>query len=199
MVVTNLKWAVLAWPVVARGNLWILDPHGCLSWHFAVRPGQYESFDPQPSLKDNCGFGVDISSAMWEPMIQSMLRTCSPNVAMAELSLLARSMNLDTRGLKKRADLVHHLALHVGDEDFAKIVMENEQKNARGSNKADVDESDEEGEAMDDDLAELILGELGDEAAEFRDIKKRLQDRHAIKKKRKWAEWRKASDEVFWF
>ena len=108
-------------------------------------------------------------------------------------------MNLDTRGLKKRADLVHHLALHVGDEDFAKIVMENEQKNARGSNKADVDESDEEGEAMDDDLAELILGELGDEAAEFRDIKKRLQDRHAIKKKRKWAEWRKASDEVFWF
>lgn len=43
MVVTNLKWAVLAWPVVLCSDLWMLDPNGALSWHFAVRPDQYEA------------------------------------------------------------------------------------------------------------------------------------------------------------
>ena len=57
-------------------------------------PDQYEAFDPQPSLKNNCGLGVDVASASWEPMVQSMLRTRSSDVVMGELSLLAKAMNV---------------------------------------------------------------------------------------------------------
>ena len=198
MVVTNLKWAVLAWPVVLWSDLWILDPNGALSWHFAVRPDQYEAFDPQPSLKSNCGLGADVASASWEPMVRSMLRTRSSDVVMSELSLLAKYMNLDSNGWKTRADLVRLLACQVGGEEFATCVMEKEEKATKRGRpgNAEGDDTDEEDEAM-DDLAELILGDMGADADDFREMKQRLQNRHAVKKKRQWAEWRKSSDEVF--
>eukprot|EP00434_Breviolum_minutum_P032103 symbB.v1.2.028391.t1/scaffold3007.1/size65499/1 len=146
-----------------------------------------ESFDPQPSLKSNCGLGVDVDSALWEPMVRSMLRTRSSEVVMQELALLAKTMNLD-RQWRTREDLVRLLAVQVGGEMFATCVMEKEeQATKRGcpGNGGD-DDPEEEDEAM-DDLAELILGEMGADAEDFREMKHRLQNRHAERKKKKLA------------
>ena len=116
---------------------------------------------------------------------------------MQELALLAKTMNLD-RQWRTREDLVRLLAVQVGGEMFATCVMEKEAKaTKRGcpGNGGD-DDPEEEDEEM-DDLAELILGEMGADAEDFREMKHRLQNRHAVKKKKQWEEWRKNSDEAF--
>ena len=86
----------------------------------------------------------------------------------------------------------------MGGEEFATCVMKNEEKATKrgrpGSGEGDG--TDEEAEAM-DDLAELILGDMGADAQDFREMKQRLQNRHAVKKKKQWEKWRKSSDEVF--
>ena len=126
-----------------------------------------------------------------------MLRTRSSEVVMQELALLAKTMNLD-RQWRTREDLVRLLAVQVGGEMFATCVMEKEEKaTKRGcpGNGGD-DDLEEEDEEM-DELAELILGEMGADAEDFREMKHRLQNRHVVKKKKQWEEWRKNSDEAF--
>ena len=73
------------------------------------------------------------------------------------------------------------------------------QRRTKAKKKATADaECEDDGFDSDDSLAELLLDNMdGPEVDDFKQLKQRVNDRHAVNKKRKWSQSRKETEDVF--
>lgn len=199
-VVANLRWCLLVWPVLARANgFFQLEPKSQLQWFFTTSCDQHQSaFLTSPILAED---GVCVKHLAWEHSVKTMLRSFSTTLTFNELVVVAESaFSLENARRFSRMDLVRKLAEQVGDMDFVEEVLQNEEKKGRKRKQQtgnDEEGNDAEGWDSDDNLAELLLDHMdAAEAEEFQDLKKRVTNRHAQERKRKWAQWRAEDDKA---
>ena len=180
----NLRWAVLAWPLLQLGgDQHILDPAGQVSWHFVLRADEFEAAIAQPSFVPGVGIGCELTE--WQPALQVVLKEFSGKLLFRELEALAKSCGMKKTGGMSRWELLSELAFAVGGPDFAEEVKES----APNDRKRKVDE------AGFDDLAELLLEAMDkDEAAEFSDVKTQLTKKQKSELTSRWQKWRKEAE-----
>lgn len=199
MVVANLRWGLLVWPVVFQQNgLMQLRPDSALEWYFTTKNDQEESaFVSSPLLAD-CGVSVRLIA--WENPVKTMLRSFSDTLTFNDLVLVAKTVfNMASPQKLSRVNLVKALAEEVGDAEFVQQVLANENKKTRKTTPEGDGENEDEEFDSDDELAELLLDQMdGAEADDFQDLKKRVNSRHVEAKKRKWSQWRAEDEEVSW-
>lgn len=194
LVVANLKWGLLVWPLrmLDGGSLQLVSP-GALEWYFTISCDHQDVSHALPLLAD---IGLVAAPTCWEHSVNAMLRNYSTEMTFGDLCIVANLVGLKDPRKVSRAELLKSLALHVGDQDLADTVHAKEDK---GKKKATADaECEDEGFDSDDSLAELLLDNMdGPEVDDFKQLKQRVNDRHAVNKKRKWSQWRKEAEEVF--
>lgn len=192
--VANLKWGLLVWPMVARadGSL-LLDRNQALEWFFTVNVEHFDVAMTSPVLTDT---GLSAQVLGWEHPVKGMLRNFSIDLTMAELVMVAKICGVQPA--RSRQELVRQLASHVGDTEFVNLVMAAEEKKGRKKMTTDDEEDDnDDGFDSDDSLAELLLDEMDlADAEDFISLKKRVNNRQTLNKKRKWAKWIKEDKEV---
>lgn len=178
----NLRWAVLAWPLVElQDGLHILDPDGRLSWHFVLKNDAFQAAIMEPSLVPGVGIACKISE--WNPPVRVLLRFFSEQLVFRDLEFLAKSLfDMKKTGSKTRADLLKELATEVGGRDFAEEVLES----VKFTRQRKVDETDF------DELADLLLEAMDkDEATEFSDIKTFLSKKKKTEVAQRWQKWKR--------
>ena len=114
-----------------------------------------------------------------------MLRNYSTELTFGDLCVVANLVGLKDPRKVSRAELLKSLALHVGDQDLADTVQA---KEGKGKKKATVTadaECEDEGFDSDDSLAELLLDNMdGPEVDDFKQLKQRVNARHAVNKEK---------------
>ena len=196
MVVANLKWGLLVWPMMPLdAGMWQLKPASRLQWYFTTSCDQHEASDALPVLT---GFGLAVQPTHWEHSAKAMLRSFSLDLTFGDLVFIGTLFGLENPKRHSRAELLRLLSMKLGDEEFARAVRSNEdlggKKKRRGDESQDHD--DDDGFDSDDSLAEIVLDNMdGGEIEDFKELKKRVSNRHTQNKKRKWAQWRKDDEE----
>ena len=198
IVVANLKWGLLVWPLrrLDNGTLQFVRPGG-LEWYFTTRCDQHDASDAVPVLTD---VGISAAATQWEPSVKALLRNFSLGLTFGDLCLVATFLGIQSPKNLSRANLVNQLALQVGDQDFAEHVRSSEDSGKKRKAKSGTDgECHDDGFDSDDSLAELLLDNMdAAELDDFKELKKRVNERHTVNKKRKWAQWKKDDQEVIW-
>lgn len=192
LVVANLKWGLLVWPLkmLDGGSLQLASP-GALEWYFTISCDHQDVSHALPVLTD---IGVVAEPTCWEHSANAMLRNYWTELTFGDLCAVASLVGLKDPRKVSRAELLKSLALHVGDQDLADTVQA---KEGKGKKKATDAECEDEGFDSDDSLAELLLDNMdGPEVDDFKQLKQRVNARHAVNKKRKWSQWRKEAEEV---
>eukprot|EP00438_Fugacium_kawagutii_P024497 Skav235043 [mRNA] locus=scaffold3324:77623:78288:+ [translate_table: standard] len=193
IVIANLKWGLLVWPAVLLADgRFRLPSDGQLEWYFTTHVDQHEAAIASPILTD---LGISLEVNHWEHSLKALLRNHSLELTFNDLAFVAETC-FGVEGAKNwsRLNLVKELAARLGDSEFVELVMAKEETKRR--KKKDNDHDEEEGYNTDDSLAELLLDHMDDED-DFKELKKRVNNRHQMNKKRKWAQWRKeANDET---
>ena len=194
LVVANLKWGLLVWPLrmLDGGSLQLVTP-GALEWYFTISCDHQDASHALPLLTD---IGIVAAPTCWEHSVNAMLRNYTTEMTFGDLCVVANLVGLKDPRKVSRAELLKSLALHVGDQDLSDAVHAKEDK---GKKKATADdECEDDGFDSDDSLAELLLDNMdGPEVDDFKQLKQRVNDRHAVNKKRKWSQWRKEAEDVF--
>ena len=192
IVVSNLKWALLVWPMTLfdDGSL-KLTRRGSLEWYFTTRIDQHESAIPSPILTET---GISVSADTWEHSAKTMLRNHSLEMTFADLVFVAGSLlGINDPHKLSRRDLVEALALLLGDADFAKQVLSNEET----KKKKKLDDPTADDSCSEDSLAELLLDNMdAADADDFKELKKRVNNKRNLNKKRKWAQWKQEDMEA---
>ena len=195
VVVANLKWGLLVWPMIPLdAGMWQLRPSSRLQWYFTTSPDEHEASDAIPVLTD---FGLAVQPAHWERSAKAMLRSFSLDLTFGDLVFIGTLFGLENPKRHSRAELLRLLSMKLGDEEFACVVRANEElqgKQKRSGNESQ--DKDDDGFDSDDSLAEIVLDNMdGGEIDDFKELKKRVSNRHTQNKKRKWAQWRKDDEE----
>ena len=196
LVVANLKWGLLVWPMKMSdgGSLQLASP-SALEWYFTISCDHQDASHALPLLAD---IRVVAAPTHWEHPVNAMLRNYSTEMTFGDLCHVANLVGLKDARKISRADLLKSMALHVGDQDLADTVLAKENKGKKKATAAADPECEDDGFDSDDSLAELLLDNMdGPEVDDFKQLKQRVNDRHAVNKKRKWTQWRKEAEEVF--
>ena len=194
--VATLKWGALCWPLALFDGNWCLDPAGSLHWQFVVKTTQFVACRPKPKLVSDSGIVIHDSDIHFEHVIKACLRSWSTELVFKDLTYLAGMMEVPNPNSFGRLDLVKAIADKFEDSEFTKEVCKNEELKMKKKTKEDgeSEENDNVEEEMpdeEDEFAGLLIDALDkDEAEEFREMKKRINNRFVENKKRKWAVWR---------
>ena len=195
IVVANLKWGLLVWPMMALdAGMWQLRPASRLQWFFTTSCDQLEASDVVPVLTD---LGLAVQATHWEHSAKAMLRSFSLDLTFGDLVFIGSLVGLENPKRHSRAELLRLLSMKFGDEEFARAVCSNEELQGKKKRTGDqCQDNDDDGFDSDDSLAEIVLDNMdGAEIDDFKELKKRVNNRHAQNKKRKWAQWRKDDEE----
>eukprot|EP00434_Breviolum_minutum_P032643 symbB.v1.2.028868.t1/scaffold3026.1/size65065/3 len=152
---------------------------------------------PKPKLVSDSGIVIHDSDIHFEHVIKACLRSWSTELVFKDLAYLAGIMEVPNPNSFGRLDLVKAIADKFEDSEFTKEVCKNEElkmtkKKKTTDHDGEMPDGDEE-EMPDeeDEFAELLIAALDkDEAEEFRKMRKRINNRFAGNKKRKWAVWK---------
>ena len=187
--VSNLRWAVLAWPLLRLGDVddpanIVLDPRGSLSWHFMVNKAQFRASTLRPSCVPGVGIACEISE--WESPVKVVLRHFSEKLVFRDLVLLGSlCFKMTKMGSKSRVDLLKAIAIEAGGQEFAEEILSSQTKKRKIGDSTQFD-----------DLAGCVLDCLDkDEAAEFDDIKQQIKNKEKADVASRWQKWR---NEVSW-
>ena len=180
--VSNLRWAILAWPLQpVDDSKYILDPHGKLSWKFVTKVDEFEAGGLEQSFLP--GLGVSMSITEWMPALKLLLKQCSEMLVFRELEFLAKNVfNMTRTGSMTRHDLLKFLANQVGDQKFAEEVLES--VSCRKKRKLEQTGFDQ--------LAGIVLDAMDkDEAAEWKDIRDAMTKKEKNAVAMRWQQWQK--------
>lgn len=194
IVIANLKWGLLVWPAVLADGMFRLPSDGQLEWYFATHVRQHEAAIANPILTD---LGISLEVSHWEHSVKALLRNHSLELTFPDLAFVAETW-FDVKGAKNlsRANLIKDLATRLGDSEFVELVNAKEESKKRKKKTNDnTDQDQDDGYNTDDSLAELLLDHMEGGDDDFKELKKRVTNRHQVNKKRKWAQWRKDADE----
>ena len=180
--VSNLRWAILAWPLQpVDDSKFIMDPHGKLCWKFVTKVDEFEAGGLEQSFLP--GVGVSISISEWMPALKLLLKQCSEMLVFRELEFLAKNVfNMTRTGSMTRHDLLKALATEVGGREFAEEVLES--VSCRKKRKLE--------ETGFDELAGFVLDAMDkDEAAEWQDLRDSMTKKEKNAVAAKWQQWKK--------
>lgn len=198
LIVSNLKWGILVWPMINCGDQSVLQPmpEASLEWFFCSDSRPHDSAVYTPMLSD---VGLHVMVSEWEPCVKGMLRSFSLDLTFPDLQMVAKQVLGIPESLRSRADVINRLCEEVapGDSEFLQEVQTQEEKKKRKNKKQDSQQQDDDNDSEDDEdeseadsLCELLLENMdANQVDDFKYIKKRVQERHARNQKRKWSRY----------
>ena len=185
--IANLRWAVLAWPLIRCQDqeAMTLDPNGKLHWCCVLRPDLFQAAVAEPSLSRN---QIVLSLPEWQPAVKVLLQSSKSDLLVhRDLCFLADvHFGVEKPGGMNRAEILKAIAFEVGGSDLVDQVSSQEAQKS----KTKLDDDDPA-----DDLAQLLLESMDKaELDDFKGLKEQLEKKRRTKKSSQWQAWRREAE-----